>query len=203
MLFNGGKTLDLYVIRANAPPKIMMNTLISGCVSGVISAFAKSRLLGTYSFVSRYDCIALCGGFLTGLVAVTGCCNFIEPWAAFIIGSLSSFVYVLGCKVLQKFKIDDPVEASAIYLFGGVWGTIATSLFHNQKGFLYPGKSTDKWTFFWVQILGMISIALWIMITCIPFFMIMKKLKLLRIDPTIELIGLDFAEMGGLSEEVY
>lgn len=31
----------------------------------------------------------------------------------------------------------------------------------------------------------------------------MKRLGLLRIDKTIEIIGLDIAEMGGVSEELY
>lgn len=31
----------------------------------------------------------------------------------------------------------------------------------------------------------------------------MKRLGLLRIDKAIEIIGLDIAEMGGVSEEIY
>ena len=34
-------------------------------------------------------------------------------------------------------------------------------------------------------------------------FYTMKRLKLFRVDSAIELIGLDIAEMGGLSEDVY
>ena len=146
LFFNGGKTLDLYVARANAPAKIIMNTLISGCVSGVVSAFAKSRLLGTYSFVSRYDCVALCGGFLTGLVSVTGCCNAIEPWAAFIIGIVAAFTYVGGCKLFDKLHIDDPVESAQVHLGGALWGIIATGLFDNKKGLFYSYH--DKGSFF-------------------------------------------------------
>ena len=75
LFFCGGKTLGLFVPRANAPAKIIMNTIIAGCFGGVLAVFVKPHVVGTYSFVSRYDCVALCGGFLSGLVAVSGTCD--------------------------------------------------------------------------------------------------------------------------------
>jgi Amt family ammonium transporter len=108
-----------------------MNTIISGCFGGVLAVFIKPHLVGTYSFVNRYDVVALCGGFLAGLVAVTGCCDHIEPWGAVIIGCVGALAYILGCKILDKLHIDDPVETAPIYLFGGLWGTIATGIFDN------------------------------------------------------------------------
>lgn len=35
------------------------------------------------------------------------------------------------------------------------------------------------------------------------YFFIMKKLNKFRIDKSIEIIGLDIAEMGGLSDDLY
>ena len=43
----------------------------------------------------------------------------------------------------------------------------------------------------------------WASVCSILFFMLMKKLDLLRIPKEIEIIGLDVAELGGLSDEVY
>jgi Amt family ammonium transporter len=131
LFFNAGNTFDLFTPRANGPAKIIMNTIISGCFSGVLSVFLKPHIIGTYSFVSRYDVVALCGGFLTGLVSVTGCCDRIEAWAAVIIGVIGSLVYIGSCKILDTLKIDDPVEATQIHFAGGLWGTIATGFFDN------------------------------------------------------------------------
>jgi Amt family ammonium transporter len=108
-----------------------MNTVISGSVGGVVAVFVKPHFLGTYSFVNRYDCVAVCGGILVGLVSITGCCDRVEPWAAFIIGIIGALFYILGCKVLDMAHIDDPVEAAQVHMFGGIWGTIATGLFDN------------------------------------------------------------------------
>jgi ammonium transporter, Amt family len=200
LFFNGGKTMNLFTPRANGPAKITMNTLISGCFAGVFSAFVKSRVIGTYSFVSRYDVVAVCGGFLSGVVGVTGCCDSIEAWAAIIIGIISALVYIGFCKLLDKLHIDDPVEASPIHMGAGLWGTIATGLFHNKHGLFY---SSDGGKFFGYQILGLICIFLWVAATSSALFLIMKKLGYLRIDRTIEIIGMDIAELGGLSEELY
>ena len=43
----------------------------------------------------------------------------------------------------------------------------------------------------------------WSSVFSIAFFLLMKKLGLLRIKKEIEIVGLDIAELGGLTEEVY
>jgi ammonia channel protein AmtB len=178
-----------------------MNTVISGSVGGVVGVFVKPRILGTYSHVNQYDCIAVCGGILAGLVSVTGCCDCVEPWAAFIIGGIGALFYILGCYLLDRFHIDDPVEASPVHLFGGMWGTLATGLFSNSNGLFYDVP--DKGRFFGVQILGMLAILVWVSITTFIIFYTLKKLDLFRIEKSIEIIGLDIAEMGGVPEELY
>ena len=101
----GGSCESLFDERANIPPKIIMNTLISGCTSSVLAVYIKPQVLGTFSFVSRYDCVASGGGFLAGLVAVSGSCDQLEPYGAFIIGIVSSLVYVGSCKLMDILHI--------------------------------------------------------------------------------------------------
>jgi Amt family ammonium transporter len=94
-------------------------------------------VLKTYSFVNRFDCTTLCNGILCGLVSITGCCDEVETWAAFIIGIVGALAYITGCVVMEKCHVDDAVEAFPIHLFGGMWGTIATGLFSNRAGLFY------------------------------------------------------------------
>jgi Amt family ammonium transporter len=63
------------------------------------------------------------------LVGVTGACDRVENWAAFIIGIVSGLFYIAGCVFLEKLNIDDPVEATAVHTFGGFWGIIAVGIF--------------------------------------------------------------------------
>lgn len=51
-------------------------------------------------------------GILAGLVSVTAGCNLFEPWAAFIVGGLGSLVYIGSTRLMEKIKVDDPLEAT-------------------------------------------------------------------------------------------
>ena len=86
-------------------------------------------------------------------------------------------------------------------MFGGIWGTIATGLFDNINGLFYgqPGSGA----YFGYQCLGIVSVIAWVAFMSSLIFYIIKRFGLLRVDKAIELIGLDIAEMGGLSEDIY
>ena len=51
--------------------------------------------------------------------------------------------------------------------------------------------------------MGALSIAVWVTVITLPFFLLMKKFNLLRVPKEIEVVGLDIAELGGVSEDVY
>lgn len=201
LFFNGGSTNDMFVPRTNGPAKIIMNTVIGGSCGGIVAVFVKPHVLGTYSFINRYDTVALCSGILVGLVSITGCCDRIEPWAALIVGGIGGLFYILGCYILDKIHVDDPVEAVQVHMFGGIWGTIAVGLFDNEKGLFYGASGSG--TFFGYQLLAIVCVMSWVSFTSGTIFFTLKRLGLFRVDKAIELIGLDIAEMGGLSEEVY
>ena len=70
---------------------------------------------------------------LAGLVAITCPCAVVEPWAACVIGVIAAFVYGYSAQLLLKLEIDDPLEASPIHGFTGIWGLIAGGLFASDK----------------------------------------------------------------------
>lgn len=51
--------------------------------------------------------------------------------------------------------------------------------------------------------LGVVVIFAWVSVLTIAIFMGLKYAGLLRIDKAVEVIGLDIAEMGGVSDDVY
>lgn len=58
--------------------------------------------------------------------------------------------------------------------------------------------------FFGVQILGIFAILLWTVLISGGYFLLMRNVfGIFRIDKSIEIIGLDIAEMGGLSNEMF
>ena len=137
LFFNGGSTLSLQTPRANSSPKIIINTLLASSVSGLVAVWFKPLITRKYSQSNRFDLGNLCNGILVGCVGVTGACDRVENWAAIIIGVFSALFYIAGSVFLEKFNIDDPVEATAVHAFGGFWGLIAVGFFDNTSGIIY------------------------------------------------------------------
>jgi Amt family ammonium transporter len=49
LFFNGGSTYTMFTVRHNGPAKVILNTLLSGSVGGLVAVFLKPFVLGTYS----------------------------------------------------------------------------------------------------------------------------------------------------------
>ena len=45
-------------------------------------------------------------------------------------------------KLLNRYKIDDPIGSFPIFGFSGVWGCLAVAIFDNDKGLLNTGSFT-------------------------------------------------------------
>lgn len=194
LFFNGGSTFTMFAPRKNAASKIIMVTILSGVTAGLVAAFIKPFIMGTYSKTFRYDVGALANGILAGLVSITGVCDRCEPWSAFIIGLFGGIVYSLACKLCQKLGVDDPIEAAQVHGFCGMWGLIAVGIFDNEKGLI--SDNSDSGGFFGWQLIGLVVIAAWVASLSLIYFLIMKKFDLLRVPLLEEIIGLDYSEMG-------
>ena len=131
LFFNGGSTFTMFAPRKNAASKIIMVTILSGCTAGLVAAFLKPFVMGTFSKRHRYDVGALANGILAGLVSITGVCDRCEPWSAFLIGLLGGVFYTLACRLCQRLGVDDPIEAAQVHGFCGIWGLIAVGIFDN------------------------------------------------------------------------
>lgn len=195
LFFNGGSTGSMFSdSTAQSTPKIIVVTILSGAAGGLSAAFLKTRVMGSYSEKNRYDVGSLCNGILAGLVSITGVCDRVDPWAAFLIGLLGGIIYVLSCKLLDILNIDDPIEASPVHGFCGIWGLIAVGIFDTEYGLI--SSNEQKGHFFGIQLLGCLIIVAWVAVLSLAFFLPTKALRMLRVPLIEEVIGLDIAEMG-------
>ena len=71
---------------------------------------------------------------------------------------------------------------------------IAVGIFDNEKGLI--SQSPEKWSYLIWQIVGMIIILAWATVISVLYFLLMRKLRMLRVSLLEEVIGLDAAEMG-------
>mmetsp|Transcript_37326 Transcript_37326/g.50644 ORF Transcript_37326/g.50644 Transcript_37326/m.50644 type:complete len:93 (-) Transcript_37326:216-494(-) len=92
-----------------------MNTMLSGS-SAAITVFCLNNRIRASSFknnhINIYNPVPVINGVLSGLVAITASSNNVTPTAALIIGLVAGIVYLISSKLMERFRIDDPVEAS-------------------------------------------------------------------------------------------
>ncbi|MGX8710325.1 MAG: ammonium transporter [bacterium] len=135
-------------------------------------------------------------GSLAGLVAITAGCDAVSPVGAFFIGLIAGFIVVFGIEFIDKvLKIDDPVGAVGVHFLNGAGGTILTGFFAVDGGLLYGGGFRLLGT----QILGVLAVCLWVTVSMLIIFTVIKKTVGLRVDPEEEIMGLDIKEHGIVS----
>ncbi len=142
-------------------------------------------------------------GSLAGLVAVTAGCANVDALGSLIIGAVAGILVVVAVEFIDiKLHVDDPVGAVAVHGANGIWGTLAVGLFATDKA---PGAAVNGLFYgggFYqlsIQILGIVSIALWTAVTMVVIFWAIKKTNGLRVSSAEEIQGLDLPEHGLVS----
>ena len=176
--FNGGSQLAMGTFNdAVAISKIFINTNLAAC-GGVMSAAIITRLI-----VGKTDVIQMLNGAIGGLVAITAEPLMPTPLLSILIGAVGGVIVVLGTKLLFKLQIDDVVGAVPAHLFAGIWGTLAVPI-------------TNSGAKFGTQLLGVVSINLFIFIVSFIVWIIMKNTMGIRLSKKAELKGTDISETG-------
>ena len=90
-------------------------------------------------------------------------------------------------KLLNRYKIDDPIGSFQIFGFSGMWGCLAVGIFDHDLGLINTGSFGMLET----QGLGCIVIIAWSTIFSSIFFRIFKAIGRLRVNQFYEVIGID------------
>lgn len=186
--FNPGSSLTAMDVKLNS--RIFITTNLA-------AAFAAcTTMILTWIRYKKPDVSMTLNGVLAGLVAITAGCDLVTPLGAAIIGVISSFAMVFGIEFIDnKLKIDDPVGAIGVHCINGVLGTFLTGLFayHGEmKGLFYGGG----FKFVGIQLVGILAVAAWTLITSGILFKVIKSTVGLRVSREEEIRGLDLEEHG-------
>lgn len=191
--FNPGSTLAMHDAgTANLAGLVAVNTTLAPCAAGLL-VFALRALL-----IKKLDIGGFCNGILAGLVSITAGCAFVRPWEALVIGLIGGFVYQGASMLMQKFKIDDVVDAFAVHGATGFWGLLALAFFGNPEdglggnGIFYGGDNCGGT--FATQLVGGIMIAAWAALLSAIVFFPLKKAGLLRLSDEFQKEGADAKE---------
>ena len=187
--FNGAAATDTMQLS-----QIFATTTIAPAVATV------SAMLYTWIRNGKPDVSMSLNGSLAGLVAVTAGCANVDVIGSFIIGAVAGVLVCVAVYFIEdKLKVDDPVGAVAVHGCNGIWGTIAVGLFATKtapectlKGLFYGGGFHQLG----LQLLGVVTVMAWTIITMTIVFKIIDKTVGLRVTEEEEIVGLDVKEHG-------
>lgn len=186
--FNGGSVVtsesgfDLVAIGS-----VFMNTILSS------SACAVSAMIITWVRYGKSDITMTLNGIVAGLVAVTAGANQLPHYAALLVGVGAAFVMIYGIEFIDHIcKVDDPVGAISVHGLCGAFGTIMTGVFSVEKGVIYTGR----FNFLGVQLIGVLSVAVYGLAAMTLLFVILKHTVGIRVSEKAEIMGLDRSEHG-------
>jgi Amt family ammonium transporter len=207
--FNPGSALLLGLDHSSgvASHAALTTTLAAAC--GAITAlFTNAAIAWKLTNEFHLDLVRAMNGALSGLVANTAGCGFVDPWAASVIGIISGWIYLLSSWALIRYKIDDAVDAIPVHLWNGLWGVLAVGLFASPDavhaalgddstqyhvGWFYTPSDA---TLLWAQIVGSFFILAWTLATMLPFFWGLHYVGWFRVNELEEIVGLDASYHG-------
>ena len=176
--FNGGSVLKLGdIANANAVAVVFTNTN-AAAAGGLIGA-----LLLAFVLFRKADLTMCLNGALAGLVAITAEPSTPTPFVATLIGFVGGLIVVVAILTLDKMKIDDPVGAISVHGVVGLFGLMVVPV-------------TNDGASFGGQLMGAITIFVWVFVASFITWMIIKAVMGLRVSEEAEYEGVDISECG-------
>jgi Amt family ammonium transporter len=179
--FNPGSTMGINGDNATLVNLIAVNTTLAA------AAGSFGAMLTVWIVFGKPELSMTLNGVLAGLVAITAPCDAVTPVQSLIIGLVAGVLVVMGVKLLDLLRIDDPVGAWPVHGLNGIWGGIATGIFAEKYSLM-------------TQITGSLAVAAYAFVTMIVIFKLIDIISGLRVGRDEELKGLDIGEHG---EEAY
>src|SRR5690554_486418 len=176
--FNGGSVLKLGdVASANSVAMVFLNTN-AAAAGGAIAALITARLM-----FGKADLTMLLNGAIAGLVVITAEPSTPSALTATIWGALGGILVVLSIVTLDKLRIDDPVGAISAHGVCGLLGLLLVPVTNGDASF--SG-----------QIIGALTIFIWVFVASLVVWGILKAVMGIRVTEEEEYEGVDLSECG-------
>jgi Amt family ammonium transporter len=192
--FNPGSTM---AADAGAIGRIAVATNTAAAAAAIAASITAWLLLG------KPDLTMILNGALAGLVAITAPCAFVSIQSSLVIGLIAGFLVVVSVLFFDKIKVDDPVGATSVHLVCGIFGTLAVGLFAQAE---FTPNTTGNGLFFgggagllMAQLAGVVGVGIFVFITSLAFWKIIKATVGIRVSAEEEIEGLDIGEHGNIA----
>ncbi|CAA0126281.1 Ammonium transporter [Halioglobus japonicus] len=176
--FNGGSVLATASVEsANSVAVVFMNTN-AAAAGGLIAALIVARMM-----FGKADLTMALNGALAGLVAITAEPSTPSALQATLFGAMGGALVVFAIVSLDKLKIDDPVGAISVHGVVGLLGLLLVPV--TNDGSSFSG-----------QIIGALTIFIWVFVVSLIVWGILKAVMGIRVSEQEEYEGVDMAECG-------
>ncbi|MGA1527355.1 MAG: hypothetical protein ACO33Y_05275, partial [Burkholderiaceae bacterium] len=176
--FNGGSVLKLGdIANANAVAMVFLNTN-AAAAGGLVAALLVSKAL-----YGKADLTMALNGALAGLVAITAEPSAPSALQATLFGAAGGVLVGFSIRAWDSMKIDDPVGAISVHGVVGLLGLL-----------LVPITNSDST--FTGQIMGAVTIFVWVFVTSLIVWGILKAIMGIRVSEEEEYEGVDLVECG-------
>jgi len=176
--FNGGSVLATASVESANSVAVVFMTTNAAAAGGAVAALILARLL-----FGKADLTMLLNGALAGLVAITAEPSTPTALEATVFGALGGLLVVVSILTLDKMKIDDPVGAISVHGVVGLLGLLLVPI--TNEGAKFGG-----------QILGAVTIFVWVFGTSLAAWFIIKLVIGIRVSEEDEFEGVDISECG-------
>jgi len=121
--FNGGSSLAMNDVAVSA----VLNTQLAAA-AGLIGWLIYERTTEHYATT-----LGAASGGVAGMVAITPCAGFVQPYAALIIGLIAGLACAKAVRMKFKLGIDDSLDVLGVHGVGGVIGMVLLGLFATKS----------------------------------------------------------------------
>jgi len=176
--FNGGSVLKLGdIASANSVAMVFLNTN-AAAAGGLVAA-----LLVAHALFGKADLTMALNGALAGLVAITAEPSTPTALQATLFGAIGGVLVVFSIVFMDKLKIDDPVGAISVHGSCGLLGLLLVPV--TNDGVSFSG-----------QIIGALTIFIWVFAASFVVWMAIKAVLGIRVSEEEEEQGVDVSECG-------
>jgi len=176
--FNGGSVLKLADAgNAHSVAMVFLNTN-AAAATGLIGALLASQIK-----FGKADLTMALNGALAGLVVITAEPSTPTALQASLFGLVAGVLVVFSIITLDRLKIDDPVGAISVHGVIGLLGLLLVPITNGETSFLG-------------QLVGAVTIFVWVFAASFATWFLIKKVVGIRVSEEEEYTGLDIGECG-------
>ncbi len=184
--FNGGSALAANGLASIA----FVNTDISASLAMI------TWLLISWIHEGKPSMTGALTGSVAGLVAITPCAGYVQPWAAAVIGVITGFVCYGAIQLRARWGWDDALDVWACHGVGGALGTILVGVFAASAVNGVSGLIEGNVRQFGVQVLAALITIVYAFGVTWLILKIQNHFMPIRVPDEIEIKGLDEGEFG-------